>query len=441
MKRNGLYIILCAILAVLLFLPMIQQHAHPFSLRKLDGAALESDCPELRFETYKDQSYQTQLEKYVGDHFGFREWVIRLYNQYLWLYRKTYAADVVVGKDRWLYGISGVQDHYRQLAYEFAESNEALERQFEKDLDRLSKVQDLLEQRGVRFFVMVCPSKEVLYPEHLSEYGKRVMGDGLRAREYYLKAFGERGIHCLDLCTWFQQIKDTVDYPIFPQTGLHWSDIACAHAADTMIRYMEDLTGKNMPNIRLGAPYWDKTLYPDNDLEKSMNLIWPIRPNQNLYAKATMVPDSTAQRLRLLTIGDSFIFNFGYVLPMDKLFKTHHHWYYFSSVFYDPDHTHVSQVDLLEEFRNTDVVMLCFNTSKLYNINCGFLSRALVELSLDSPEALERIVDDIKHQMENNEAWQESLKKKAVDRGQSLEQVMREDALYLISQNPEAYLD
>lgn len=440
MKKNGLYMVLFVLLMAFLFMPMVQQYARPFALRELDGAALKTEKPQLTLDSYGNMSYQTQLEKYVAENFGFREWVIRLYNQYLWQYRKTYAADVVIGKDKWLYGIMGVQNHYRQLAYEFADSNEAMVQQFDKEVKRLKKVQDLFEQRGIRFFVMICPSKDIIYPQYLPEHGKWSMSDGVDAMDYYVDAFAENGIHCLDLCTWFNQIKDTVDYPIFPKSGLHWSDIASVHAGDTLIRYLEQLTGQNMPNIQIGAPFVAKTEYPDNDLEKSMNLIWDIKPNTNLYAHSAIVPDSTARRLSLLTIGDSFFWNFVYTLPMNKVFKSYHHWYYFNSIYFDPNHTSVSQVNLLDEFSNTDVVMLCYNAAKLYDLNCGFLSRALVEMTLDS-KALDDIIEAIEIQMKENEQWYEDLKQKAVKWGIDLDQVMHDDALFLINQNPEKYID
>ena len=174
MKSKGLYIALFVLLMVLLFMPMLQQFAHPFNLRKLDGAALQTEKPELSFESYKDMSYHSQLEKYVSEQFGLREWVIRLYNQYLWNFRKTYAADVVVGKDKWLFGIMAAQNHYRQLAYEFADNNEAMMQKLEKDADRLKKVQDLFEHRGIKCFMMICPSKDVIYPEYIHFYGCQI---------------------------------------------------------------------------------------------------------------------------------------------------------------------------------------------------------------------------------------------------------------------------
>ena len=71
-NKNGLYITLCAILMALFALIIIQQACHPFKVKKLNGVIVETDKPKLSYNTYKDLSYQTQLERYVSENFGFR---------------------------------------------------------------------------------------------------------------------------------------------------------------------------------------------------------------------------------------------------------------------------------------------------------------------------------------------------------------------------------
>lgn len=426
---------------VLLFLPLLQQELHPFKLQKLHGDVVEVKMPKLSFEGYKEQTYQAQLEKYASQHFGFHEWVIRLYNQYLWTFRKTYAYDVTVGRDKWLYPKKGVLDHYRQVSYEVAPNNDALKQKFDKDIERLKRVQDLLDKRGTKLFVLICPSKDVVYPEHLPTTRNFTMGDGLRAIEYLPQAFAEKGINCIDMCDWFLKIKDTVSYPLFPMRGMHWSDIACVHAADSVIRYMEQLTGKNMPNLIIGPKHPGETVYPDGDLEQSMNLLWGIMPQfQNYYADVEICPDSTAQKLNLLTIGDSFFHNWNLALPLKDIFNAFPYYFYYSTVYFDPNHSKVSQVNLMEELDRADIVMLSYSATQLYDFNRGFLSQALVQLSAKNPSNLDRILDDIKQSMEANETWYESLKEKAVNKGKTLDEVMDEDARYLFNQNPEKYV-
>lgn len=440
--KNGLFMVLSSLLLVLLFVPMAQQAWHPFKVKSLEGATVKTEKPMFSYEGYKDMSYQAKLEKYVAENFGFHESVIRLYNQYLLLYRKTYAADVAIGKDKWLYGKNSVLDHYGQLSRSYADDNDALEEKFNKDLERLKTVQDQLAKRGTQLFVLICPSKDEVYPEHLPSHGRYVKHDGLRAIDYYPRAFDENDINYINVCQWFLQIKDTVSYPLFPQRGMHWSNLACAHASDSIIRYMEHLTGVNAPNIKVGAAYPDETRNPDNDLEKNLNLAWGIVPaEQNYYADIEVVPDSTSRRLRLITMGDSFFWNMCYTLPMDDIFETYYYWYYFNSIFYDPNHSNVSQINLMEELDKADVVMISLSATQLYEINHNFLSQTLLHLSSTAPENLDKILEGIKQTMETNEEWYESLKQKAVQQGKSLEEVMDEDALYILNQEPEKYIN
>lgn len=440
MKKNSLYIVFFTILMVLLFLPIIQQKYHPFKITKLYGSTIKTEKPNITLEDYKSGKLQSQLEKYVSENFGFHESVIRLYNQHLWFYRKTYGIDVAIGKEKWLYSKNSVRDYYRQKTTDYAKNNDDLIAKFNKDIDRFKKVQSLLKERGTDLFIIIYPAKDIIYPQYIPENNQK-MGDGIRAIDYLPNAFKENGINCLNLSEWFNNIKDTVDYPIFPKTGMHWSNIACAHAADTIIHYMENLTGKNMPNVKLGKKYASNPKYPDADLERTMNLMFPIKPNQNYYADVKVIPDSTAEKLDLVAIGDSFFWNMCYTLPMDDIFNSHHYWYYFNTVYYDSLYTNVKEFDLVEQLDKTDIVMISLSATQLYDFNRNFLSQALLKLSLADPDVINSILQQIKERMRNSEIWYADLMKKAEKKGKTIDEVMDEDALYVLNQDPEQYIE
>ena len=95
------------LLALLLLLPVAQTHFELFEMKPLAGVQNETGDtikkPELTWASYKNSSYQKQMDKYLMETVGFREFFIRYYNQYLWsLFCKTYNENVVVGKNRWL---------------------------------------------------------------------------------------------------------------------------------------------------------------------------------------------------------------------------------------------------------------------------------------------------------------------------------------------------
>lgn len=438
-NKNDFSLALFLLLMVFLFLPIVQQAFHPFKFNKLKGTVVKTEKPALSYDTYKDMSYQSQLEKYVSEQFGFREPIIRSYNQYLWMFRKTYSQDIVIGKDKWLYGNKSVLDHFRQLSCSYAKDNEALVKRLDNQINYLKKAQRILDKRDTKLFVLICPSKDLIYPEHLPDNGNYAMGDGLRAIEYVPEAFAKNGINFLDLNAWFLQIRDTVDYPLFPKTGMHWSNVAAMHASDTLIRYMEHLTGKNMPNISVGKAYPSETVRPDDDLEKILNLIWTIKPNQNYYAEVNVVPDSTAQRLHLITIGDSYFWNIAYTMPMDSLFESYPYWYYYNTVYYDPPHNNVKQLNMVDEINKADAVMILLTTNHLYDLFGGFLNRVIKTFN-PSDEVMETILADIISQIENNDPWLQQVEQRAKERGITLEEMKRATALYVYKANPDKYL-
>ena len=98
---------------VLLFLPLLQANVLHIPLKPLNGVNIETEKPVFDLDAYRSGDYAKQEEAYISENFGFREPVIRLYNQYLWsCYRKTYAHDVVAGKKGWLYTQESVSDYY-----------------------------------------------------------------------------------------------------------------------------------------------------------------------------------------------------------------------------------------------------------------------------------------------------------------------------------------
>ena len=97
---------------------MVQTVFHVFNLKKLGGEREEPKKPTFTFEAYLDGSLQKDIEQYSKENFGFYEWLIRVYNQYLWTcYHKTNNSNLVFGKDNWIFEEEVVREHYESLMY------------------------------------------------------------------------------------------------------------------------------------------------------------------------------------------------------------------------------------------------------------------------------------------------------------------------------------
>lgn len=385
--RSRTKIILFSLTAVLLFASMIQQATGAFSFKELSGVTEMQAHPAFSFQNLREGTYQSQTEAYLQQHYGFREPLTRLYNQNLWTffhYSKVVEDQrIVITPDNWIFEPWTVEEYYQSHAYQHAKDSLEMAEKLEAEAQRLLRLQQLLEPYHTHLFVALLPGKELVCSDHMPENTQYFFEKKITAYDFYRKRFKELGVNHIDLGEWFVQLKGSVDYPLFPQTGTHWSNLAAIHAADTLIRYMEWLSDSNMVNIITGDIF-QRTLKPDADLESLMNLIWPLQKAPNFLAEACYDFDTTAWRPRLITIGDSFYWNILNFTPVWDVFENVPFWYYFSTVYFDDDDLKVTKtiadLDVLQEVIDADFVMLSYSTVALYKMSNGFSQSLLNEL-------------------------------------------------------------
>ena len=322
MKVN-VKVILFSLTAVVLFLFPIQQATGLFKFKKLYGAMEEQPKPRLTAQQWLDCSFQDGAEAYLQQHYGFREPLTRLYNQYIWdCYGMTFAKErnwVFVSDDGWYYESGYVQEYYEGNSWKYASDSLQMANILGREALMLSQTQQILDSMGIHLFVLLEPGKELIYPEHIPANTLYHHEKVFSAHEFLHQRFEDLGIHYIDAGEWFLQMKDTVDFPLFPQSGTHWSNLAAMHVADSLIRYMEHWGNVNIQNFTIGEKYV-KTKEPDNDLEEWLNLMRPLKGEPNYYAKTRLVDDPTAVKPRLITVGDSFYWNILNHTPFKKIF-------------------------------------------------------------------------------------------------------------------------
>jgi hypothetical protein len=376
-------VILLALTAVLLFASMLQQATGFVPVKALNGVTKEVPKPKVRFASFLNGGLQDSTEAYLKQHYGFREPLTRFYNQTEWtLFRYSKVAEdrrIVITPDNWIFEPLTVEEYYQSLTYHYAKDSAELTDNLEAETQKLLKIQHLLEPYNTHLFVALLPGKEQVCSEYLPTNTQYLLEKKTTAYDFYRKRFKELGVNHIDLGEYFMQMKDTASYPLFPQTGTHWSNLAAIHSADTLIRYMEWLSDSNMVNITMG-PVFQRTLKPDADLESLMNLIWPIQKRPNMLMKAQCDNDTTAWQPRLLTIGDSFYWNILNFTPLLHIFSGTPYWYYFSTAIFDEPGNTVGEKDVLKEVQRADFVMLAYSTVSLYKMSNGFSEQLLKEL-------------------------------------------------------------
>jgi len=385
-KKTTYDIILFGILMVLLFLPLLQERLFRIPLKPLNGVTEKTEKPEFSLQSYRSGAYAKQEEAYLGANFGFREPIIRLYNQYLWdCYRKTYAHDVVAGKKGWLYNPESVNDYYGTEMLRWQSSPEAARRQYDLNVKYMNWVRTILKENGVELLAFVAPEKSFLYPEYLPE--REHDTTTFNACAYFLHKFNESGFPCIDMNHWFQQMKDTVDYPLIPQTGAHWV-FPAVYAADSLFRFMGELKGIALPRLKIGTLHESDNHGADNDLEQLLNLSLPIRKRQGYSptAEVTVERDSNSVKPKVLFIGNSFMWGITNQVPMQEVFDDVEFWYYYSTAYYGDGLSQtvpVAGLNLMEKLLDFDYIVWFTTGNQLNKGTMNFAQSAILTLGIE----------------------------------------------------------
>lgn len=439
--NNHIKTILFSLTAVLLFASLLQQATGFCKVKELKGVVSQTPKPDISIQNFRTGKLQKGLENYLQQHYGFREPLTRLYNQYLWsLFHFTQVEEdkrILISDDNWIFEPWSVEEFYQSRSYRFAEDSLEMVNKMEAEVLRLYQLQHILEPHGTHLFVALLPGKELICDEHMPKNKEFFEKKQITAADYYSKRFVELGINHVNFADWFVQIQDTVNYPLFPQTGTHWSNYASMHVADSLIRYMEWLGDVNLMNLEIGQPY-EKTLYPDDDLESLMNLIWPLKKAPNYMADVRFIPDSTAVKPKLITIGDSFYWNLVNKSSFGTPFSAFPYWFYFSSAYFSGSNTNVSQIDVLDEVLSSDFVMLSYSTAPIYGMSNGFSEKMLMELCYDQGE-IDARVSQIRQAIESDNLWKDRVFQQALDKGRNYDQELTSEINLMIFNNLKEY--
>lgn len=384
-KKPKYDLVLFILLMVLGFMPMLQGWLHIFPTKPLNGVTVATEKPKFDLDGYRSGTYAKQAEAYTSQHIGFREPIIRFYNQYLWdFYQKTYAKDVVGGKKGWLYYPQSVRDYYGQELLRWHPSTDEAKEKFDQEVKYLNWASNILRENGVELLVFIAPEKSFLYPEFLPDGEKDTTT--FNASDYFAQRFEETGFPHIEMTRWFQKIKDTVDYPLIPQAGAHWI-FPSVYAVDSLSRLMGELKGIHLPKIKIGETYHtrDRDHDYDNDLELLLNLAFPMKHQYGYYPrhKVRIEHDSTSVKPRVLFIGNSYFWAMQLFTPFKELFENTEFWFYGSTAYYGEnlDQTiSVTKLNLLEKLLDFDYIVWFTTGNQINKGTEGFAERTLVNL-------------------------------------------------------------
>ena len=363
--------ILFAAIMLLLFSPMLQKKIKLFDEKPLNGSFEVPEDPYFSLEGWFEGKYQTDQQNYSNQSIGFRNSLVRLYNQIHYsLYDQARANGVIVGKYGYLYEENYIKTH---LGRDFVGESKIVEK-----TEKLRRLADTLKRKGIDLVIVFAPGKGSFYSEFIPESYNPTYRTTTNY-EVYRKQILQKEICFLDFNDWFRKMKSSSPYPLFPKTGIHWSNYGEVLAADSIIKYINSIQkDKKIPELVIGnVEVPDTTRYSDDDIEKGMNLLFNIEDLPMGYPHFRLLKDVNSNKVKVLTVADSYywgMFNWG--LSRDA-FNEGQFWFYNVQIYPDSYTAplNVGDIDMIEEVEKNDVIILMSTDANLYKFAFGFIDQ------------------------------------------------------------------
>ncbi len=428
--------LMLAIIIIVLFIPLIQNNLNLFKLKELSGSFEKTENIDFSINKWFHGNYSTTKQDYLNQNIGFRNTLVRTYNQlYFSLYNEARAVGIAIGIDDFLY------EYYYIDALngdDFVGVDTV-----ENKVFKLHKVCDTLKTKGIDLVVVLAPGKASFYPEYIPKNLVNANVENTNFDEYE-QQLSQTNINVLNFRKWFAQMKDTSSYPLFPKTGIHWSKYGEILVIDSLIKSFADIRPQNkMPKFNItGMEFSTDVRATDDDIEKSMNLFFDIPDLKMAYPNYEIISDSSTNPPKVLTVADSYYWGMYSDGFSTKLFSNGEFWYYNKQVFQSKHKTvNVSDINVRQRVEENDIIMILLTDANLYRFAFGFIDN-LYEIYFE-PEKYNnklmrkaKLLEKIKA-IKADEKWLESVSQKAKEKGISLDEALELDAKYILSQESE----
>jgi hypothetical protein len=238
-------------------------------------------------------------------------------------------------------------------------------------------------------------------------------------------------------------MKGKTPAPLFPKTGIHWSQYGATLAADSLVNYCMKLFGKNMNEFA-----WNKQNLPlsitmegvDDDMGLGMNLYWPIDvlpmayPRLDMNAKDNAAASKSGIHPRVAVISDSYFFNLLQLPWAPDIFQSLNFYFYNKQLHKRPEGTMTNSDPLsqMKEIEKSNVVFVMATECNMDKLGWGFISSAYKYFVLGEKfDSFEFRVQKFKNNILSDEAWIKAIAEKAKQNKVPLDTMIMRDARYM----------
>lgn len=400
--------------------------------KKLEGSFELAQKPAFSKETWLAGTFQEQFNKYTNDKLNGRDFLVRVYNQYRYnLFGIINANGIIRGKDDVLF-----QDFYIDALKGLDNVDTSI---VNKDVFEFKALQASLKKNNKSLVLVIAPGKSSFYPEYLPD-SITINKEAPTNYTRYTQALKKCGVTYIDLKQFLLSKKASVNFPLFPRNGTHWSGYAVSLVMDTLSKFIERESGFDLVDFKSekGIVTDREMRFTDDDIGKAINLLVPMKNWPMYYPNVVFVRDSTKKKPSILSIGDSFNQSFwGFYPYFSELFnEKSRYWYYNKVIGWPPSieakHIDVHNLNLYDEIMKRDIIMIVTTEQNLKTFGFGFVHEALPMLKCDYSEFQKRL-DEVILRIKSDPKWLRTIEAKAMEKSIPLEVMIKRDAEWVIS--------
>lgn len=427
MDRSKILTLLFAVVLAAMLLPELQRRFRIFNVPPLEGAFELSERPAFATSKFFDGSYQQQIESFIEERVGFRPLLVRIRNQAdLMLYRKAHAEGVIIARN----GVIIEEDYILEYLGRLFIGKTTIDQK----LERVKFVQDTLAKKGIHLAIVFAPGKASFHAD-LIPARYRPQDKTISNYDYYTRRCDELGINYLNLNQHFIDLKPDSPHPLYPKYGTHWSTYGMTRAADTLIRYVENLCGRTMNHMKTGPVELSSRLRDtDFDGGKSMNLLWKPRSGKMAYPRIGFENEPDRHRPMVLVIADSYYWNIYNAGIPRNLFANEAFWYYHRHVYpdYYINQKTVDQINIQAEVEKQEAILVMITERFLHTAFWNFTDDLY---RIYKPGFVEDYIYNFGNDIRRSRQWFESVIEKARIKNVSIEEMVHADAEFMFLTN------
>ncbi len=197
-----------------------------------------------------DKNFSDKFDTYFTEHLIFRPQLVSCDNYFKAQLLKSDTANVISGKDGYLFSVDTLDDYTGKT---FSE------RKCHNIVQTLKLIQEKSEHTGNRFVFTVVPNKNTIYPQYMPDRYKKGRTSNLELLETLCEKYG---VHYCNL----KRVLQFVDNELYLKRDTHWNNLGAVYGVNALLESIgkehKDYNGQSYTYEKKWRGDLDKLLYP-----------------------------------------------------------------------------------------------------------------------------------------------------------------------------------